>query len=301
MTCTPTTFPYATDVLVWVKENLRSDALDLIAKGLSFIGSEEFMLIFLCLCLWSFGFKKTRSLIFITLFSTIFNLALKLMFQECRPDLSLRLVEATGYSMPSGHAQISGTLWGWLLFHSNSFFIQSLLSLLIVLVSLSRIYLGVHYLHNIITGAIIGLFLAWSFRRWHRRLFMWIQHLKTILFIPLSLTFCLLCSYFLGLPDNFDGEKLCGAFFVILYCIHQKQSYRVKNTHIMTVCLNIFLGFLGIAVIRTYTQTPLLWLGLPESYAHFFRYALICFWGLFYTPKLAFYIKSKVSKTTDLQ
>lgn len=297
MTCTPTSFPYSNEVLLWIRDHVRSTELDTIARVLSFMGSEEFLLTFLCLGLWAATFKKVRYLIFITIFSTICNLALKELFHECRPDLSLRIMDVYGYSMPSGHAQISGTLWGWLALNTPNHVLKILYISLIFLVSLSRIYLGVHYLHNIIAGALIGVLLAWSFCSWGRPFFAWIKKTPRYLYVTASLLFCLLCSQFLIADDHFDGDKISGAFFATLCWLH---LYKIKkSTSKYTVgwrlVQNIILGVLGVLVIRTYLQSPLLAIGIKEQYAHFIRYFVICWWAMYVVPSTALFFMKKRS------
>ena len=99
--------------------------------------------------------------------SSFTNTALKSFFKHSRPFWeapALQLGEASSFSTPSGHAQTSAALFGYL-----AWFVAdkrrgrlwvTLLGLLIVLVALSRVYLGVHFLGDILWGAAVGLSLA---------------------------------------------------------------------------------------------------------------------------------------------
>ena len=81
-----------------------------------------------------------------------------------RPDI-LRLVYETGYSFPSGHAMVATGFYGFLIYIANKKIknkalrrcITILLTLLIFLIGISRIYLGVHYATDIIGAFIIGI------------------------------------------------------------------------------------------------------------------------------------------------
>lgn len=96
---------------------------------------------------------------------SILNEILKRAFQRQRPNI-LRLVEATGYSFPSGHAMTSFTFYGFLayIFWINldnkilRLVVTGFLGLLILLIGLSRIYLGVHYASDVIGGFVAGSF-----------------------------------------------------------------------------------------------------------------------------------------------
>lgn len=91
------------------------------------------------------------------------NQLLKLVFSRARP-FGISLIEETGYSFPSGHAMVSIAFYGFLIYliyktnWKKNYKIISilLLSVLILLIGVSRIYLGVHYASDIIAGFSIG-------------------------------------------------------------------------------------------------------------------------------------------------
>jgi membrane-associated phospholipid phosphatase len=91
--------------------------------------------------------------------------ALKFLFQRPRPDLWPG-AHVLGFSFPSGHATLSLCLFGmfaWLGWH----YIKSeavraawtaLMVVLIVMIGLSRIYLGAHYPSDVLAGYLTGGF-----------------------------------------------------------------------------------------------------------------------------------------------
>ncbi|VGV80881.1 PAP2 superfamily protein [Streptococcus pyogenes] len=88
---------------------------------------------------------------------------LKLFYQRPRPAIE-HLVYAGGYSFPSGHAMGSMLIFGSLLIicyqrlHSKLLqFVTSMIFIILILViGLSRIYLGVHYPSDILAGFVLG-------------------------------------------------------------------------------------------------------------------------------------------------
>jgi undecaprenyl-diphosphatase len=81
-----------------------------------------------------------------------------------RPRALDALVTESDYSFPSGHAMIAVALYGFLIY-LETFLVETLwvrrfvigtLVLLILLIGLSRLYLGVHYLSDIFAGYCIG-------------------------------------------------------------------------------------------------------------------------------------------------
>jgi undecaprenyl-diphosphatase len=95
----------------------------------------------------------------------ILNHYLKAFFHRARPDFH-RLIEIGGYSFPSGHAMNAFSVYAVVAFllwrHIPTRLGRSLLivssSFMIVLIGVSRIYLGVHYPSDIIGGYFAGGF-----------------------------------------------------------------------------------------------------------------------------------------------
>ena len=97
----------------------------------------------------------------------ILNLFLKNIFIRERP-LSLMLVDESGYSFPSGHSMVSLGFYGYIIYLLWKDYIKTfhkktasvLISVLVLLIGISRIYLGVHYASDVIAGFIMsGLYL----------------------------------------------------------------------------------------------------------------------------------------------
>lgn len=114
--------------------------------------------------------KQIRFSLWILCTNIIGSLALnplvKNIFQRSRPDESFRLVKETSYSFPSGHSFASIVAFGCLiiiitLFIQSAFWRKCLSILclaMIFLIGFSRIFLGVHYLTDVIGGFSLGLF-----------------------------------------------------------------------------------------------------------------------------------------------
>ncbi|MEH7613670.1 phosphatase PAP2 family protein, partial [Gottfriedia acidiceleris] len=112
--------------------------------------------------------------------SNILCVLLKLFFHRARPDLH-RLIEISGYSFPSGHATNAMTVYGILTFilwrnirtkSGRSLLIITSL-IMILLIGISRIYLGVHFPSDVIAGYFTGGFwistAIWYYQRYKER------------------------------------------------------------------------------------------------------------------------------------
>lgn len=89
----------------------------------------------------------------------VFNQYMKIFFQRPRP-IDLMIVEETDYSFPSGHSMVSMAFYGFIIFliwkyiknKKIKWLYSIILSILIIIVGISRIYLGVHYASDVLAG-----------------------------------------------------------------------------------------------------------------------------------------------------
>lgn len=99
----------------------------------------------------------------VLLMGLILNIFLKQTYQRPRPNIS-PLITEMNYSFPSGHAMNSFIFFALLAYFSHHFFHKKSLTILstviaiilILLIGMSRIYLGVHYFTDVIAGYIAG-------------------------------------------------------------------------------------------------------------------------------------------------
>jgi undecaprenyl-diphosphatase len=90
------------------------------------------------------------------------NFLLKQLFERSRPTLWARVVDVNFYSFPSGHAMLSIVFYGLLgcllasRYPQHRGWIVAGTSLLIVLIGFSRLYLGVHWLTDVLAGYAAG-------------------------------------------------------------------------------------------------------------------------------------------------
>jgi len=83
-----------------------------------------------------------------------------------RPRPSLPTIIETSYAMPSGHATMSAAFYGMLIYllwrtrirMVHKIIITSLTIIFILAIGFSRLFLGVHYLSDVIAGFALGTF-----------------------------------------------------------------------------------------------------------------------------------------------
>ncbi len=152
--------PWGTEAILWV-QSFRHPFLDALFLAATFLGEEEFFLIFLPFIYWCLNKQVGVGLFYISLFSHYLNSVVKMAFGLPRPsDPRLVLLRTeTSPSFPSGHAQSAVVNWGYLVtrFHHKVFRIVAVV--LILLIAFSRIYVGVHFPQDVVGGLLIGLLL----------------------------------------------------------------------------------------------------------------------------------------------
>ncbi|MBM7553374.1 phosphatase PAP2 family protein [Thalassobacillus pellis] len=97
---------------------------------------------------------------------SILTKVLKLLFERKRPDV-LAKYDGTGFSFPSGHSTGAITFYGFLIYlviispmrSRWKWVINILIGLFAVSIAFSRVFLGVHYITDILAGLAFGL--AW--------------------------------------------------------------------------------------------------------------------------------------------
>ena len=147
--------------------SLKCDFFTNFFKAITFFGSVKFIAILNVLAIIYGIVKKSNKcfrIVFFSACSLFVNLLLKVIVKRERPDISLWLVSENNFSFPSGHSMISFVLYGiicYFIYNSkislnNKIVILSLLGLLVILIGMSRIYLGVHYFSDVIGGFLWG-------------------------------------------------------------------------------------------------------------------------------------------------
>lgn len=144
---------------------LISDFVTPIAKFITNFGGAIFLSIatvtlFLVIKNKKIGLSIISNIVIIT----VLNQLLKRILQRPRPT-EFRIVEETGYSFPSGHSMVSMAFYGYLIYLIYRYIKNKyvkwiliiILSILICLIGISRIYLGVHYTSDVLGGFLLSI------------------------------------------------------------------------------------------------------------------------------------------------
>jgi membrane-associated phospholipid phosphatase len=154
-------------MLVWGLDLIRSvqshatPALTIFMKVITNLGGAAAYLALLPLIFWCFDAEKGIRLTLAVMVSVWINLALKILCGQPRPfwpayDPSVGIITEAANGFPSGHAQISLTLWVIVASWTGKKWGYAAAILVSLLVGFSRLYLGVHFPTDLLGGWILG-------------------------------------------------------------------------------------------------------------------------------------------------
>lgn len=291
----------------------------------SFLGLQDFFFLVLPLIYWSVDAVLGVRVAMILIASATINSYVKLWFANPRPywvsDRVLPLSSDPTFGIPSGHAQNAVGVWGTIAAGIRKPWAWTAAFSLAFLIGFSRLYLGVHFVHDVVTGWLIGLALLWFFTRFWEpvvaRLKTWTMLQKALVAFLVSLVMITM-GFFSAqrlagfvLPAEWvenalrtgeapapisieDTFTVAGTFFGIalgLMWISSRGGYQASGPAVKRT-LRFFVGLIGVLI---------LWRGLgmvlPEGeeliplILRYFRYMLVGFWIFAGAPWLFFRIK----------
>jgi membrane-associated phospholipid phosphatase len=131
----------------------------------SFLGKEEFFLFLLPILYWCVDSRLGLRVAFILMVNTSINDAFKLALHGPRPywyssNVSPFAAE-TSFGVPSGHAQSAVVVWGTIAAWMKKWWAWLVAGIIAFLIGFSRMYLGVHFPHDVLLGWLLGGLLLW--------------------------------------------------------------------------------------------------------------------------------------------
>ena len=138
--------------LLYALQEIRTPALDAVLQLITRLGEETVFMVVAIVVFWCVSKKCGYYLLSVGFFGALANQWLKITFRIPRPwvlDPNFEIVEsareaATGYSFPSGHTQSAVGTFGGMARMTKSKWLRWVCIAIALLVSFSRMYLGVH-------------------------------------------------------------------------------------------------------------------------------------------------------------
>ncbi|WP_080874086.1 phosphatase PAP2 family protein [Oceanobacillus timonensis] len=117
-----------------------------------------------------------------SLFAHLLNVFIKQLVARERPSISVAL-NAEGFSFPSGHSMISMVCYGLIAYllckkirsEKLTWTVQIVFGTLVCLIGVSRFFINVHYITDVIAGFTIGFAVLYAYIRLDKRIPDWRQ------------------------------------------------------------------------------------------------------------------------------
>jgi membrane-associated phospholipid phosphatase len=124
------------------------------------LGYEQFFVLLLPVVYWCLDQAVGLRVGIALLLGTNFNTFFKFLFHNPRPfwisDNIVTYSHESSFGLPSGHAQVAASVWGWLAAEVKKRWFTVAAIALIFLIGFSRLYLGVHFLSDVLLGWLLG-------------------------------------------------------------------------------------------------------------------------------------------------
>lgn len=270
-------------------QSTAGSVMDKLMLFFTFLGEETFAILLLIAVYWCWDKRLGEYLLFSLYTAMSVNGLMKDLICRPRPFLNeefsdLRYVKvksllvdtehlSSSWSFPSGHSQTAGSIYGSLM-NGRRAWAKIAGIVVILLVMVSRVYLGVHYPTDTIVGAVLGLLCAWVCGLLYRRFY---QH--RILLMGAAV---LLSGVMLLISPSGDSIKTLamGVGAVAgMWLEDGLVEFRSANG-ILGRVLRLVIGFAVIMGIRIGLKAL-----LPDMmWCHALRYGLMGLFGTFVWP-----------------
>jgi hypothetical protein len=283
---------FGTEVIEAIQSAL-SPTLGFLFIFFTLLGEDYIYMSLIAIIYWCFNKRAGVQISYVLLVSAYLNYWLKMSFKIDKPPSEYRIIlkDDVSYGFPSGHAQSAATFWGWVGLKIRKAWVRIMFFTLIFLIGLSRIYLGVHYLGDVLGGTLFGfVFLIVAYKTMpclESKLSSIPSWLRDYLTPFLSvLLFGLSLAVF---PDIIRGNSalVCGSLFGFSFGFsleskHVNISVDVdRSTKVFRSVVGLITIF-GLYLIMSFVLNSMS-LG-AVVYIHFLKYAIVAFAIAFVTP-----------------
>ena len=151
----------------WNNEDFYQAGLTTAMEVVTYLGGHETVALLAAIALWVRGRRLAYAIGGMVLLTLATDMALWYTFNVPRPPIDNPLIyvhkQAPVPSFPSGHTVVATAVWG--LLAVRSYFSRWIAAAFILVVMISRLYLGMHYVGDVLAGLGIGLLLVVLFER----------------------------------------------------------------------------------------------------------------------------------------
>lgn len=301
-------------------ESLRNSVLDALFSFITLFGEETVFMAVGMIVFWCVDKYHGYYLLCTGFLGTVFNQFLKILCRVPRPwikDPNFTIVEsaregATGYSFPSGHTQTAVGLYGGIARMTAKKWLCGAMIALAALVSLSRMYLGVHTPADVLVSLVIATVLIFAVYPLFQKAKQSAGVMYAILFAQLGIMVAYLCFVYLyPFPAEAYAENAvanleharenaytllgCALGFLAVYFADSKWIKFETKAIWWAQILKVVGGLLLVVAVKELLKTPLNALFAGHLIARTVRYLLMVAVGGILWP-MTFRLFAKLGK-----
>lgn len=268
-------------LMEWIL-NFRTPILDLFFNTITWFGTESFIILSLPLLWHSCGKRFTFQVFAMTIFCfTLISLG-KETVERLRPYHfipELWVMDAPGYSMPSGHSLLSFTYWSMIMALVRERWMVILGSFMILSVGFSRIYFCVHYPTDVLVGWLLGALCLLLYLRKGHFVFQTISQISLYQLVVANIIITSIFFYIYPMKFFVISAGAWNGFTLGLYRYLQiEHLHDIYKTHRLQSLITMMTGTL---VIGLTLYEPSLKQLLRNEFGHqitFIGYLLLTYW-----------------------
>lgn len=308
---------------------LLSPALDSFMDFFTFLGKIEFYMLFITFLYWVVDARLGFRVLMVLLSTDILGMGFKHLLRQPRPywigDVQHMGHIESSYGIPSTHASDSLSVWAYLAYKMKKRWLWIVAAAVIVLISFSRLYLGVHFPHDLLGGWAIGLIVLVLFIKYEKRAANWLNSRSnnyqigfgfavSMVFIAIGLIVSLITASTSD-PESWSHLStearsltfyftLAGAFFggaagyVMMNSTARFQTngpWIQKLSRYLIGIVGVLIAMYGLDILFAMIAADETVLGYILRYV---RYSATTFWAMFGAPWL--FLKLNLTKENEL-
>jgi undecaprenyl-diphosphatase len=257
-------FGLAGEELLELIQSFSHPILDLYFGIVTTLGDTFPIIVLIVLLYYTVNKDFVKKLAYLIVFSAHMYNVMKIFFHNPRPyvfnkskyqvttNIGKETVwGASNYSFPSGHSQTQGAFWGFVFSKYRSIPVLALGILLLISIPISRSYLGVHWVSDIIFGLLFGFIISILFVLVAQRYGEQLGQLKDSQTIIIGLVVSI-ALFFIGMV-----AFLLGTFFPFNQAISLSDPLVWENTNLGTYP-GILAGLVvGLTLEKRYIDFPI--------------------------------------------
>lgn len=266
----------------------QNEFFNAIALIFTFLGNEEFYFLIIPFVYWTLSRRVGFALFYMFLLSAFVNSFIKITMAIARPvgveginSIFVESAEVGSHypndAFPSGHAQGSSALWTYLALAVRHPLFTIFAVLLILAISFSRLYTGLHWPTDVFAGLILGVVFAVS------GYFIFTRFYKIPLLV-IVLAAVLIPAGMLWLLPETEGFQYGGILIgaTMGFAFHQLWLPDLSETSWLRKMIAFILG-----ILITFSLQTGLKIMFPESLMfEALRYGILGIWITYFAPAL---------------